>query len=95
MKQVAKVTIPKHERQTVLNRYFDEYKYFRFPYFIIILSLVEISTFTYRWVFYGPFASSQMVDNILIYDPHKRKEVKLSIALLSFLSLIFLKFKIQ
>ena len=67
--------IPKHERQTVLRRYFDEYKYFRFPYFIIIISLIEISVFIYRWVKHGPFVSIQITDNVLIYDPHKRKEV--------------------
>lgn len=75
MKNVAKITIPKHERQSALRRYFDEYQYFRFPFFIIIISLIEVSVFTYRWVKYGPFASIQITDNILIYDPHKRKEV--------------------
>lgn len=59
----------------MLSRYFDEYKHFRFPYFIIIISIIEISVFTYRWAKHGPFASVQVTDNVLIYDPHKRKEV--------------------
>lgn len=76
MKNVAKITIPRTERQTVLRKYFDEYQYFRFPFFILIISIIEASVFTYRLVKYGPFSSIHITDNILIYDPHRRKEVK-------------------
>lgn len=77
MRNIAKLAIPKPERQTVLRRYFDEYYRFRFPYFVIIISIIEISIFIYRWVNYGPFATIQITDNLLIYDPHRRKEVNL------------------
>ncbi|RWS28714.1 rhomboid-related protein 2-like protein [Leptotrombidium deliense] len=70
----AMVAVPSSEKQTVVNRYLDEYSCKPPPIFMICISVIEIAVFIYYCVKEGYISATGPVpiESILIYNPKRR-----------------------
>ena len=68
--------VPKNRRQTALYSYIDHYNCRPPPFFLILVSIIEIAVFVYYCVYMEEFSATGPVpfNSRLIYNPRRRHE---------------------